>query len=124
MGFDWVTPCTQCQLQNAFEQLKADVAEDVERAKSLPTSIGHTFQLKLDDNYFSVLREKNLQRRIRFFVLRQERGTIDVLDDKEQVLYSARPVLSEKGECCFEIAGIQRPTWYVRKLALEPIFFG
>jgi len=127
-NFDWVSARGRCSLGEIFEKLKLDVASDVEQAQARrPVRDGmlahYGFKCVVSDSgdKITVFVNGNNIRRSSSFHLTED--SIEVLDQSGHVKFSAMPTLNNKGECRLRINEEEQELWYIRKLALEDLFF-
>jgi hypothetical protein len=120
--FNWVKARAECSLVVIFEKLKLGLRADVEKRQALlgPDS-PYKFNLVIDSTNATVLIEgRGEQGSVSF---RLKKVSIQVFNSNEQEILTAFPTLNDKGECRLKINNQERELWYLRKMALEEIFF-
>ncbi|MGA7695010.1 MAG: hypothetical protein WCA76_08260 [Candidatus Sulfotelmatobacter sp.] len=133
IDFDWMEARAQCSLSVIFEQLKGDVRNDVEKAQATRKTYGeglpahYGFRLVFTDNGRAIKVLVNGQTAsgtihdsVSFHLTEK---AIEVRDVSEAVKFEATLTLNGKGECRLRINDEEQELWYLRKLALEDLFF-
>jgi hypothetical protein len=121
--FDWVSALSKCSLAGIFEQLKEQVADDVEKRKSMGG--GEGYEVTISANRIAVINKMAELGVIRnAVVILLTEGAIEVQDKDRQMKFKGTPTLNEKGECRLQVAGKETEFWHFRKMALEDLFFG
>ncbi len=125
---NWVNERSKCSLAQMFEQLKADIQNDIaERNKQIGQNPGYEFKIgAIQSNRFTVLREDahdSFAHRSVVFVLEPNR--IKVLDGTRSLaeILSTTITFNDLGECRFKVGGREREPWQFRKETLEDLFF-
>ena len=123
--FDWVTARQACSLAKCFASLKAQIDGDIKTRNSLlPEGSAISFGLGDNGNSFIVLTEPHGHLgRSATFTLRADH--IEVMDEKGGIRFKITLTLDVDGDCMFRIDGDDEEyePWYVRKKALEDVFF-
>ena len=125
--FDWVTERTKCSIENVFEQLRLDVKSNVEKRQELrerSSEFGFTNAFSFASNMgkFSASMNTHNYRGTVIFVLRK--NSIVVLDENEQVQFSATVTLNNNKQCRLVVGNEELEPWQFRKKTLEKLFFG
>lgn len=123
--FDWVDARAACSPTKVFEQLKSQVAHDVETRNRMAGQ-GAKFDIHMDTAAFAVFLNSttlhmNVPFRIVRFYLNGARITAQYGDETE--IFSATLTLNDEGECRLRIGDENYELWQVRHMALEKLFF-
>ncbi len=126
--FDWFNARATCSVDVIFEKLKLDLSSDVDKAQAkrpvhngVLAHYGFQFIVSDDGNKLKVVvHGHNVRDSVSF---RLTKDSIEILDHSGAVKFSAEPTLNNKGECRLKINGEEQELWYLRKLALEDLFF-
>ncbi len=126
--FDWIQALSECSLGAIFEKLKMDLRTDVENAQSrravVLAGVPPHYGFRLVDGTFGreiavMVQGNGIHDSVTF---RLGKDSIDVFEG-DVLKFSAKPTLNNKGECRLLVNGEEQELWYVRKLALESLFF-
>lgn len=118
--FNWVKARSECSLNRAFEILGEVVKTDVEIANGLRR--GAKFQVTYKHKKIIVTREEN-DDEVSSVVFELSPTAISAREGKREPMFSAKPRLSEMGDCLFEIDGQLYKLWQICQKALEDLFF-
>ncbi|MGB8063966.1 MAG: hypothetical protein WCF26_18880 [Candidatus Sulfotelmatobacter sp.] len=125
--FDWVHARSECSLPHVFKELEQGVRTDIEAAEALmPERYPLHFSVaQVNSSRFSAVRVDDpmagLSRSINFV---RTKDSIEVHDDRDQVLHSASLGLNNEGKCRLFVNDKELTQWQFRKMALEKLFFG
>jgi hypothetical protein len=120
--FDWVTALFGCSPIKMFEQLKLQLAKDIEvRNGLLSPEDRNRFDIAVfeEGSCMVFLKSGKDNRSVKFFLT--EEG-IDVKDGSEKLLFTATFTLDDNGDCVPRVNGEECALWQVRKMALERLF--
>jgi len=121
--FDWVTAHSEWTAEKAFEQLKAQLQEDVNKRQALRKGppFYYGFKYRHSTNYASISVEGTaIQDHVSF---RLTENTIEVSDKDRNVVLNAVPVITEDRQYRLSVNGQDLELWQVRKAVLEKLFF-
>ena len=123
--FNWVMARDACSLPKCFAALKSKAERDVKTRNSLLSKdSASTFGFGDNGDSFIVLTEPHGPRgRSATFKLADEH--IEVTDEKGAIKFKVALTLNADGDCMFRIDDDDEEynSWYVRKKALEDVFF-
>jgi len=123
-NFDWVTARANCSLTKAFASLKAEIRRDIDvRNELLEKHRDFKFDLTDNKNSFTVHTLSDRPTSDKGVTIELTDGALLVKDDKGDGLFGATLTLNSSGECRFVVNSQECESWYVRKLALEKLFF-
>jgi|SRR5208337_2414031 len=126
--FDWVKARSECSIGAIFEQLKQDLQSDVDKNQILRPQPGglpcfYGFKLAIANTGRAaavIVQGHDVYDSVTF---RLTDAAIEVVGNDGKVRFQATPTLNSKGECRLKINGEEYEAWYLRKMALEDIFF-
>jgi hypothetical protein len=126
--FDWVKARSECSIGVIFEQLKRDLQSDVDKNQALrpepaglPCFYGFRLAIANTGRAAAVIVEgTGIHDSVTF---RLTDTAIEVVGNDGKLRFQATPTLNSKGECRLKINGEEYEAWYLRKMALEDIFF-
>jgi hypothetical protein len=124
--FDWVSETHNVSAKKVFENLRQEISRDLHRIQEIAGAArsGDLYELLGNDpSMFNVYVKKRLAEHSRVFRLVPKDNSIVVTDEKERTVLEAKPFLSEKGKQVVKIGEQVYPLWFLRKLALEDLFF-
>ena len=121
--FDWVNARRNCSLAEVFETVKAQVGRDVETRNS--DLLGKHFKFSLVDNgtSFSVVTRSDHPHAGKTVTFERENTNLVVRGSDGKVKFSATLTLSADRGCRFKIDDEEFDFWFIRKMALEDLFF-
>lgn len=121
---NWVRERFQCSVGKVFEQLKAEVREDVRTREELhaktPEHARYAFDFTSTETSFTVLLDGHKLHKSVEFTL--EKNTIYARSNGADI-WVATVGLDEEGHCILRINGKNCERWQARVLALEAILF-
>jgi hypothetical protein len=123
--FEWVDARAACSPIKVFEQLKSQVAHDVE-VRNKMAGHGPKFDTHFETNAIAVFLNSTAFHRdvpyriIRFFL---DGARIIARFGDETEIFSATLTLNDEGECRLRIGEEDYALWQVRHMALEKLFF-
>ncbi len=122
--FDWVSAREECSLVKAFATLKAQVKKDVGFRNKTIYGL-HEFRFDVIDNgdSFTVCTASERQIDVKTVTFERSGQSLVVLGTDGKEKFTAVLTLSVDRKCCFRIEDEEYDFWYVRKLALESLFF-
>lgn len=126
--FEWITARAQCSAHEIFEKLRIQVKADVDKAHEdlRPKDKAHGsyygFRFVSENKKFSALVEGNNIHHSVIFSLDGD-DTINVYTDDDTSILKAEITLNKEGKCVAVINDEECELWYLRKLALEKLFF-
>jgi hypothetical protein len=122
---NWVKARLECSMQKVLLQLKSGVKADVDEANISMEPQGYktrSFDVHENgDNRFSVMRSEQAGAVTVEFANRQGYIEITTLDKKT---LQVTPALNADGECHVMLGAQELQMWQLRRLVLEPLFFG
>jgi len=118
---DWVTARSVCSLNRVFQTLYEVIDSDVKTANGLRLQ-GVGFHASFQHKKVVVTREEN-DDAVRAVVFELTPVSIVVREGKSKELFSAKPRLSDTGECMLEVDGQLYQLWQISQKALEDLFF-
>lgn len=122
--FDWVSARERCSMTKAFVTLKAEVKRDVDaRNKALADRYPFRFDLTDNGDSFTVHTASEQQIDIKTVTFEREKNSLNVRGTDGKAKLAATLTINSSGECRFKVNGEECDAWYVRKLALEDLFF-
>jgi hypothetical protein len=122
--FDWVSARERCSMTTAFVTLKTQVKRDVNaRNKNLGDRYEFRFDLTDNGDSFTVHTASERQIDTKTVTFERTGNTLNVRGTDGKTKFMAALTINSKGECRFKIDGEECDSWYVRKLALEDLFF-
>lgn len=126
--FEWVHARAACSPAKVFEQLKIQIAHDVELRNEMGKQLGQKFDMHAESSgiAFAVFLDSTFHREtphrvVRFYL---EGHTIIAQYGDETNILSAAVTLNDEGECRLRIGDKSYALWQVRHMALEKLFFG
>ena len=120
-GFNWVKARSECSLKRAFQTLWEVVDSDVKTANALGfQAVG--FHADFQHKKIIVTREEN-DDEVRRVVFELSSAAIIVREGQSKEMFSAKPRLSEAGECMFQVGESLYKLWQISQRALEDLFF-
>lgn len=119
---DWVKARSACSSKRVFETLYEVVESDVKSANAL-NNLAAKFHVTHHHKKIIVSREEEDGDAVTNIVFELSPGAITVKQGPDKPLFSARPRLSETGECLLEVDGTLYQLWQVSQKALEDLFF-
>jgi hypothetical protein len=128
--FPWIKERAACSAAKLFELLRQQVRQDAEirQAMSPPMSPGnpesgysHGFDFTQTGESFTVALNSFQTKERVTFLLRD--NVIEVEDSNGMAFLAAVPSLNVQGNCIVLIDKQEYPLWYLRKMALEHLFF-
>jgi hypothetical protein len=118
---NWVKARSECSLKRTFQTLSEVVDSDVKTANGLGLqAVG--FHAAFQHNRIIVRREEN-DDELRSVVFELSSAAIFVREGQSKEMFSAKPRLSETGECLLEVDGQLYKLWQISQRALEDLFF-
>lgn len=122
-NFDWVKELSSCSLPAVFERLKLEVETDMNARMALRREgDAYGFEMSRTADAFTVFLNSNQRREAVKFTLKAK--SIVVSDSSGDEMFEATLTLNDEGECRVKINGQERELWYMRRMALENLFFG
>jgi hypothetical protein len=124
--FNWVKARHDCCVGTAFEQLKAQVRDDVQTREDLrPKTEQHQhyafkFSSLGSDSFAASMEGNKIHKAVTF---RLESKTI-VITKPDQTETKITVGLNNEGRCTIKIGGTEYENWQARKLVLDELFFG
>lgn len=129
--FPWIKERSECSLSKIFAMLRQQVSRDITIRESMRQPLfpeeansrfSHTFTMTEDSDSFTVLLDGTDRLHERVVFVRGERS-IKVMDTNGTTMFEATPSLNIEGKCVVKVKDKEYPLWYVRKMALEHLFF-
>ena len=125
--FDWVSAQAACRIDLMFQRLLEGARKDVDRrnAAGFGRRDKWRFEVNVDgDNAFEVTRSGESSRAGAFVTFEREGPRINIAGDGVDVQLTAITAINASGECRYFVGEHEFLGWEVRKMALEPLFFG
>ena len=125
--FDWVTAQAGCRIELMFQRLLEGARKDVDRrnAAGFGRHDKWRFEVNVDgDSAFEVARSGESSRNSAVVTFEREGPRINIAGDGVDVQLTAIAAINASGECRYFVGEHEFLGWEVRKLALEPLFFG
>jgi hypothetical protein len=120
--FDWVKERSSCSLPKVFQELRAEVEEDVRTRNGLrPNNAPYEFSVEVSGQEFTVILEAGELRRTVVFSLADH--AILIRGDQSDLKLDVKLNFTAKGECKLNIDGEEHEFWQVRRMALEDLLF-
>jgi len=129
-NFNWIQERVKCSASKLFELLRQQVSQDVKCRNKLipplfegeqPPRHTHGFSMTETGDSFTVSLDSNqVHKKVTF--VRGDR-TIEIKGTDGTGMFQAVPSLNAIGECVMVINKQEYPIWYLRKMALESLFF-
>jgi hypothetical protein len=113
---------SSCCAGKIFDQLRRDIARDIEERNALrPENAHYAFSLTPDHGKLVVSINTNQLHDLVIFTLTST-GT-SVHEHTDKLMFDALLTVNDQRECRFEINGQEYEFWQMRKKALEKLFF-
>jgi hypothetical protein len=123
-NFDWVAAREECSLLKAFATLKAQVKNDVEaRNKTIYGQFEFRFDITDNGDGFTVHTASERQIGIKTVTFERSGQSLVVIGNDGKEKFTAVLSVSADRKCRFKIGEEEYDFWYVRKMALEDLFF-
>ena len=123
-NFDWVAAREECSLNKVFATLKAQIQQDVEsRNKSLYGNHEFKFDLSDNGNSFAVHITSDRPTSGKAVTFKLTDKAIQVIDTDGKIKFETTLTINVDRECRLKVGNEEHESWYVRKLALEDLFF-
>jgi len=123
--FEWVNARAACSPVKVFEQLRLQIAHDVELRNKMGEAQGQKFDIHAESAAFAVFLDRSIYRetpyRVIRFHLEDQRIIARYGDDTD--IFVATLTLNDDGECRLRIKDKNYELWQVRHMALEKLFF-
>jgi len=122
MDVNWVKTLHECSIDAMHEKLRLAIEADVKQRNELQSPGPHyEFRVVPAESAFAVIREgSELRESVEFSV----RGKFLIIKDtRRKTILKVSITLDSLGECKFNVGGVERNSWQLRRQVLEDIFF-
>ena len=121
--FDWVNARSACSLDQAFEELRLGVEEDIKAINTLrkySDETGYRLTRNNSGDVFNVRRNGSVKPAVTFSIRANQ---IEIADDASSRKHFVDLTLNDEGRCKLKIGDEEFEHWQVRRRALEKLFF-
>jgi hypothetical protein len=121
--FSWVIARSKCSARDVFEKLRTQVEKDIDIRHDLkPQGQPYSFRfVSGGSDKFTASVDGNKLHHSVIFTLKDD--AINVFDEDDHLLFRAEVTLNHEGNCVVRINDQECELWYMRKMALEKLFF-
>ena len=121
LDVNWVKTLHDCSAEAMHEKLRLAIEADVkQRNQLLSERPAGEFHVVTSESAFTVVREGTRRDSIEFSV----RGKFLIIKDtRRKTILKVSITLGSLGECKFNVGGVERDSWQLRRQVLEEIFF-
>jgi hypothetical protein len=121
---NWTKLRAECSVIEMFKSLQLGIEDDIATFNKIPVRSPHegfASSLTQDGSVFIVTQRERVGPRVVFFIKEEK---IEIRDEATRKNYVASVILNDEGRCKLRIEDREMELWQVRRLALEPLFFG